>query len=255
MISKSEIKFLKSLNLLKFRNKHNMFKVEGWKSLKEFLVSDYKLVSIFATNDWMNAHNEGSKTRLLFNSFKIASEKQLKSISSLKNPNQIIGVFEKKQSEFNFLDINKKLTIVLEDVRNPGNFGSIIRTVDWFGIKNIICSKNSVDLYNPKVVQSSMGSLSRISVIYTDLKNLIIQLKKEGKYLLAADTTGEDFYKQEKLSEAIIFFGNESKGICEEIKLGVAKKIKIPNYNDSCESLNLSVSVGIIISEILRSKK
>mgnify|MGYP001214941445 CR=1 FL=1 len=182
MISKNEIKFLKSLNFLKFRDKHSMFKVEGWRSLKEFLKSDYKLVSIFAESNWLTSHNVSLKN------VNIIQQRDLRSISSLKNPNQIIGVFEKQKYQVEIDSFRKEIGVFLEDVTNPGNLGSIIRTCDWFGIKKIICSNDSVDVYNPKVVQSSMGSLSRVSIQYvnrdvfllhSDIRRLLTEFKKK----------------------------------------------------------------------------
>ena len=172
----------------------------------------------------------------------------------MKSPNQIVGVFETKEFNVNFKSLHNQIVIFLEEVTNPGNLGSIIRTADWFGVKNIICSNGSVDLYNPKVVQSSMGSLSRMSVSYVDLEEFILNVRKHNIFSLAADLNGEDIYSQKKISAGIIFFGNESKGVSEKIKSIASRRIKIPSYNHHCESLNLSVSSGIIISELFRKK-
>tara|TARA_B100000674_G_C37944218_1_gene964099 strand:- start:1095 stop:1835 length:741 start_codon:yes stop_codon:yes gene_type:complete len=246
MVSKSEIKFLNSLNLLKFRNKHNLFKVEGWRSIKEFLSSDYKLINLFVSKDFLKNSN-------LLDSFsyKVVNQSILNKISSLKSPSQTLAIFEKKTSSYNLLSLKKKLVIALEDISNPGNLGSIIRTADWFGIKHIFCSHNSVDLYNPKVIQSTMGSLSRVNVVYLDLSKLIDNLKKEKFKLFAADLNGSNFYNQ-KINNGIIFFGNESAGLSKKLSSKIINKIKVPSKNSQCDSLNLSVSFGIIVSEIVR---
>ena len=246
MVSKSEIKFLNSLNLLKCRNKHNLFKVEGWRSIKEFLSSDYKLINLFVSNDFLK------KSKIL-DSFhcKVVNQSILNKISSLKSPSQSLAIFEKKTSSYNLLSLKKKLVIALEDISNPGNLGSIIRTADWFGIKHIFCSHNSVDLYNPKVIQSTMGSLSRVNVVYLDLSKLIDNLKKEKFQIFAADLNGSNFYNQ-KINNGIIFFGNESAGLSKKLSSKIINKIKVPSKNSRCDSLNLSVSFGIIVSEIVR---
>ena len=246
MVSKSEIKFLHSLNLLKCRNKQNLFKVEGWRSIKEFLSSDYKLINLFVSNDFLKNSN-------LLDSFsyKVVNQSILNKISSLKSPSQTLAIFEKKTSSYNLLSLKKKLVIALEDISNPGNLGSIIRTADWFGIKHIFCSHNSVDLYNPKVIQSTMGSLSRVNVVYLDLSKLIDNLKKEKFKLFAADLNGSNFYNQ-KINNGIIFFGNESAGLSKKLSSKIINKIKVPSKNSQCDSLNLSVSFGIIVSEIVR---
>ena len=248
MISKNEIKFVKSLNLLKFRDKHNMFKVEGWRSLKEFLNSDYKLVSVFATSNWLMSNS------ISFKNVKKIQQKDLKSMSSLKTPSQVIGVFEKKRFQIDVNCFKNEIGIFLEDVTNPGNLGSIIRTCDWFGIKKIICSSESVDMYNPKVVQSSMGSLARLSISYVDRDIFLSQFKKNNILSFVADLNGESVFNKIKISNGVIFFGNESRGVSKKINLMAIKKITIPNKGDSCESLNLSVSFGIIISQLLMSK-
>ena len=246
MVSKSEIKFLHSLNLLKYRNKHNLFKVEGWRSIKEFLSSDYKLINLFVSKDFLKNSN-------LLDSFsyKVVNQSILNKISSLKSPTQTLAIFEKKTSSYNLLSLKKKLVIALEDISNPGNLGSIIRTADWFGIKHIFCSHNSVDLYNPKVIQSTMGSLSRVNVVYLDLSKLIDNLKKEKFKIFAADLNGSNFYNQ-KINNGIIFFGNESAGLSKKLSSKIINKIKVPSKNSQCDSLNLSVSFGIIVSEIVR---
>ena len=198
MISKNQLKFLKSLNQSKFRNKNNMFIVEGWRSIQDFINSDYKLVSVFATSRWINLNNNFKNTIQI-------NEEDLKKISSLKTPNQVLAIFEKKKlislNKVNF----KEIVVFLENISNPGNLGSIIRTCDWFGLNTIVCSESSVNIYNPKVIQSSMGSLSRVDVIYssTDLFLSIINKKKVIK--LVADLDGENVFSMSKISSGVLF--------------------------------------------------
>ena len=245
MISKNQLKFLKSLNQSKFRNKNNMFIVEGWRSIQDFINSDYKLVSVFATSRWINLNNNFK------NAIQINQE-DLKKISSLKNPNQVLAIFEKKKlislNKVNF----KKIVVFLENISNPGNLGSIIRTCDWFGLNTIVCSESSVDIYNPKVIQSSMGSLSRVNVIYSGTDLFLSFINKKKVIKLVADLDGENVFSMSKISSGVLFFGNESKGISEKIKKHGYNKITIPKKISNCESLNLSVSFGIILSNLLK---
>lgn len=245
MISKNQLKFLKSLNQSKFRNKNNMFIVEGWRSIQDFINSDYKLVSVFATSKWINLNNNFK------NAIQINQE-DLKKISSLKTPNQVLAIFEKKKlislNKVNF----KKIVVFLENISNPGNLGSIIRTCDWFGLNTIVCSESSVDIYNPKVIQSSMGSLSRVNVISSSTDLFLSFINKKKVIKLVADLDGENVFSMSKISSGVLFFGNEAKGISEKIKKHGYNKITIPKKISNCESLNLSVSFGIILSNLLK---
>tara|TARA_B100001057_G_scaffold489139_1_gene574803 strand:- start:4338 stop:5075 length:738 start_codon:yes stop_codon:yes gene_type:complete len=244
MVSKNQLKFLKSLNLSKFRNKNNMFIVEGWRSIQDFINSDHKLVSIFATSSWINL-NSNVKNIIQIN------QEDLNKVSSLKNPNQVLAIFEKKKIE-SLSNVNfKKIVVFLENISNPGNLGTIIRTCDWFGLNTIVCSENSVDVYNPKVIQSSMGSLSRVNVVYSSTDLFLSFINKKKVVKLVADLEGENVLSMGKISSGVLFFGNESKGISEKIKKHSFKKITIPKKVSNCESLNLSVSFGIILSKIL----
>ena len=247
MISKSEIKFIKSLNLQKFRDKNNVFKVEGWRTIKEFLSSDYKLIDLFVTNDFIK-----NDPFLDSKPFRVIQKMELHKISSLKTPNQTLAIFHKKKMDYKLNFLKENLVIALEDISNPGNLGSIIRTADWFGVKSIVCSLKSVDVYNPKVIQASMGSLSRVSVSYTDFSDFLLQLKKANVQTFGADLNGESFYGK-KIQKGVIFFGKESSGLSKNTCSLVSQKIKIPTKNELCDSLNLSVSFGIIMSELNRT--
>jgi len=153
--------------------------------------------------------------------------------------------------DFKLSFLKGNLVIALEGISNPGNLGSIIRTADWFGVQQIVCSLNSVDLYNPKVIQASMGSLSRVLVSYIDFSKFLLQLKQENIQTFAADLNGDSFYGK-KIKQGVIFFGRESSGLSKKTRSLVHQKIKIPSKNDLCDSLNLSVSFGIIMSELNR---
>jgi RNA methyltransferase, TrmH family len=174
----------------------------------------------------------------------------LKSISLLKTPNQVLGVFYKKSSSA-IKDFSNKISLMLDDLQDPGNLGTIIRIADWFAIENIICSENSVDCYNPKVVQSSMGSLSRVNVFYTNLLSFIEKNKKIDVY--ATTLSGNSIFKLAKINEGIILLGNESKGIKEDLLKLASQQITIPKIGHA-ESLNAAVAAGIMLSQILKTE-
>lgn len=241
MLSKSQIKLIKSLSQKKFRNKHQLFVVEGIKGIQELLNSDYELVSLYTTNSEFGVPDK---------SVDIIDEKELNKISFLKTPQRALAVFkisEKKKPEI------KDLTLVLDGVRDPGNLGTIIRLCDWFGIENLICSLDTVDCYNPKVVQASMGSLSRVRVFYNDLENFLNMNPRIPVFGTLLD--GKNVYSEKLPQKALIVMGNEANGISEEIKNLISQKITIPQFGKSreTESLNVATATSIILSEFRRS--
>ena len=234
MITKNQIKLIKSLRLKKNRIQSGFFVAEGEKIVDELLKSDLEAVNIFSISE---------KYKNLKNYISINST-QLKQISNLKSPNNVLGIFKipaNKKIDFN-LNI-----VALEEINDPGNLGTIIRLCDWFGIKNIICSQNSVDCYNPKVVQSSMGSISRVSISYMEFDNLISSVSYNT---VAADLHGKSLKEHIFSKNQIIFFGNESNGFSQKVSSNIKTKITIQRYNDNVESLNLASSVAIILSEL-----
>ena len=239
MITANQKKFVKSLSQKKFRNIHKCFVVEGIKMVEELLTSNFDIHSIYAVKDCLvNLNNYDVIT---------ISEKELLSISSFKTPNQILAVVNYKENDI--ADIDNNFSIVLDNIQDPGNLGTIIRTADWFGIKNIICSNNSVDIYNPKVIQATMGSIFRVKVCYTDLRELI---SNTSKNVYAAVIEGEDVYKT-KLNQnnSYLLMGNESKGISEELLPLIKHKITIPKKG-LAESLNVSVATAILCAEFVK---
>ena len=233
MVGKNQIRFLKSLGLKKNRFKYKKIIVEGTKTIKEFIDSKYKLDQLYSLD---------SKK---INNFKpeIITKSQLKSISSQKTPNGTLAVFNIADKSIQ----DTSFYVVLDNISDPGNLGTIIRTCEWFGINQIICSNTSVDCYNPKVIQSSMGSLSRVNVIYTEIFKF---LKSKNLPIYAADLKGEKLKKSKISDKCIWVFGSESHGISEKIKKFVDISFTIPKYNENVktESLNLSTSLAIILS-------
>jgi len=233
MVGKNQIRFLKSLGLKKNRIKYNKIVVEGTKTIKEFIDSKYMLDQLYSLD---------SKK---INNFQpeIITKSQLKSISSQKTPNGTLAVFNIADKSIQ----DSSFYVVLDNISDPGNLGTIIRTCEWFGINQIICSNNSVDCYNPKVIQSSMGSLSRVNIIYTDILKF---LQSKNLPIYAADIEGQKIGKSKISDKCIWLFGSESHGISQKIKKLVDISFTIPKYNQDVktESLNLATSLAIILS-------
>ena len=240
MLSKNQIKLINSLKKKKFRLQNRLFIAEGVKVVEELLESKLILHSIYSTTAYSN--------RLNLEGIQIIDEKELKSISEFTNPNQILAVFQIPEME----KIKKiGLTLVLDEINDPGNLGTIIRLCDWFGVDQLVCSLNTVDIFNPKVVQASMGSLSRLSIAYTDLVDL---LESESRPVYGALLEGENVYKTTLSNDAVLVMGNEANGISAEIKNLITKPITIPQFGNvqKTESLNVATATAILLSEFRR---
>ncbi|UIR56591.1 RNA methyltransferase [Sphingobacterium sp. SRCM116780] len=248
MLSKAQITLISSLQNKKFRKQHGLFIVEGIKSVLEFLSSSYQVDSIFYTED---VQTKVGKISGKIKSYPL-SENEFQKISALKSPQGILALVHiPEQKELNVADFRSQHTLLLDDVQDPGNLGTIIRTAEWFGFQNIICSIGTVDAYNPKVVQATMGSLSRIHVHYVDLKAFILAAKIP---VFGALLNGESIYQTDWPQESFIILGNEGNGISEEIIQLVDKPVAIPRIGQA-ESLNVAVATTIFCSEIARTKK
>ncbi|QXP79995.1 MULTISPECIES: TrmH family RNA methyltransferase [Winogradskyella] len=239
MLSKNQIKLIKSLGQKKGRQQNGLFIVEGIKGISEFLKSDYKLKNLYTTQSIFEAPNH------LISEI---SEADLKKITALKNPNTALAIFEIPES---ISSQEKGLVVALDDVRDPGNLGTIIRLCDWYGIKNLVCSHNTVDCYNSKVVQATMGSLTRVNLLYVDLVNYLQSSKLDtfGTFL-----EGENIYTANLPTEGIIILGNEANGISEAIEAKVNRKVTIPQFGavKATESLNVANATAILLSEFSR---
>lgn len=240
MLSKSQIKLITSLQQKKYRNKYNLFVVEGKKSVFEFINSDFELESLFYTDDFSD--------NLPTNNAQLITANELKKISALKNPNQILGVF--KITVSNTIS-ESGLIVALDSISDPGNLGTIIRLCDWFGVKQLICSLDTVDCFNPKVVQASMGSLTRINIAYTNLNKY---LSNASLPIFASLMDGGTVYNTDLSSNAILVMGNEANGISEAIIKFATDKISIPRFGDllKTESLNVATATAILLSEFRR---
>ncbi len=250
MLSKKIVKYIQSLSHKKFRDEQGVFLAEGPKVVTEFLLSEkLQCDMICAQREWL-IENDSILKKIAHENIFETNDHWLKSISVLKTPNKVVGVFRKKILD-DPANIACKFSLMLDDLQDPGNMGTVIRIADWFAIENIICSENCVDCYNPKVVQSSMGSLARVNMVYTDLISFVQSNKKINLY--AAALSGTSIFELPKTKAGIILIGNESKGVNEDLLRLSNQKITIPRYG-SAESLNAAVASGIILSQILNNR-
>ncbi len=241
MLSKNQIKLIKSLSQKKFREQHGLFTVEGIKGITEFLNSSYQLHHIYTTEAVFNCSQDDCT---------IVSDTDLKRISNLKSPNTAVAVF--KVAEQQSIGTSG-LIVALDAVRDPGNLGTIIRLCDWFGIKDLVCSKTTVDCYNSKVVQATMGSLTRVNIHYTNLEDFIktSKLTSFGTFL-----DGKNIYSTGLPPEGIIVLGNEANGISDSLADYLDERITIPQFGDlkTTESLNVATATAITLSEFKRAQ-
>ena len=238
MISKSQIKLIRSLQQKKYRSKLKLFVAEGPKVINELLTAKFKLHSLYATvgNLFTGVNSE------------IISDEEISKISFLKNANNSVAVFtipEQKKPK------KEGITLLLDSVRDPGNLGTIIRLSDWFNVSNIICSSDSVDCFNPKVIQATMGSISRVSISYCDLTTY---LSLSDLPVYAGTMDGKNIYKEKLPENAIVIVGNEANGISDNLLNLTTHKIGIPRFgnNHQTESLNVAVATAILFSEFKR---
>lgn len=241
MVSKNQIKLITSLQQKKYRKEHKMFVAEGRKVIQELLQSNFELVNMFATSMLFPEMSQHKMT--------LVSDADLKKITALATANDCLAVFkipaEKK--------INASgLIVALDDIRDPGNLGTIIRLCDWFGIKELICSEETVDIYNPKVVQATMGSIARVNVSYLNLEQYIKDTKLP---VFGTFMDGKNIYKTDLPSEGIIVMGNEANGISAAIENLAKNRLSIPRFGDlqQTESLNVATATSIILSEFKRN--
>jgi RNA methyltransferase, TrmH family len=240
MVSKNQIKLISSLHQKKYRIAHQLFIAEGVKGINELLQSNFELEHLYVTIDEFKSVSTTQKT--------VISDADLKKISALTTPNTCLAVFKiPKEKPF----LNKGLIVALDTIRDPGNMGTILRLCDWFGINQVVCSKETVDLYNPKVVQATMGSIARVNVNYLNLKNF---LETTSLPIYGTFMDGEDLYNSEITNEGIIILGNEANGISKEIEALVTKRITIPRFGNlqQTESLNVATATAIVLSEFKR---
>ena len=239
-LNKSTVKLIQSLKQQKYRKEHQLFVVEGRKMVEELLQSNMKTLCLFATERFLHDY-EIHDERL-----EIATEVQMEQMSDFTTPPGILAVAEMPEQK----DIKTEgLVLALDGIANPGNLGTIIRTAEWFGVKQIVCSDDCVELWNPKVIQATMGSVFRMQIAYTDLERFLDVSKKDGKAIYGALLQGENIFKKNKWDDGIIVIGSESHGIRGGILPLITHPITIPRAEDSVtESLNASMAAGIILA-------
>ena len=240
MISKNQIKFIRSLELKKNRKQNGLFVAEGPKVVGDLLHADYKARMLFATKPYPGAE--------------LITDDELQRISFLQHPQEILAVFEMPTLNSQPSPLNPQLSLALDGVQDPGNLGTIIRIADWFGISTIYCSPETADVYNPKVVQATMGSLAHVQVVYTDLLALVSQLPPSYP-VYGTLLDGENIYQQELTSEGIIVMGNEGNGISQALREHINRRLLIPDFHTGelrAESLNVAIATAITCSEFKR---
>lgn len=240
MVSKNQIKLINSLQQKKYRKLHNLFIAEGKKVIQELIDANFSLVHLFVTQTDLFDKKHAAT---------LISDSELKKISALTSANDCLAVFKIKEYSSS---ANSGLELALDNIKDPGNMGTIIRLCDWFGISKIVCSEETVDMYNPKVVQATMGSLARVEVEYT---NLAAYLKATDLEIFGTFMDGENIYKKELPTSGILVMGNEANGISSEIEKLITQKIAIQRFGNlqQTESLNVATATAIFLSEFKRS--
>lgn len=256
MISKNRIKYVHSLEMKKYRKKEGVFVAEGHKLVGDLLESgSFACKYLMATDEWLEQNKNLLEESLKHVEMNQVTEDELRKVSFQEMPQQVLAIFE--QPEY-VVDVNeeanKNLCLVLDDVQNPGNMGTIVRMADWFGIEHVFCSIGCADIYNPKTVQATMGAMARVQVHYVDIPEMLKNLDKKipvyGTFL-----DGENLYQKELENRGLIVMGNEGKGVSEVVESFVNERLFIPNYPEgrkTSESLNVAIATAIICAEFRR---
>ena len=246
-LSKNRIKYIHSLELKKNRKADKVFLAEGPKLVGD-LLEHFSCQFLIATSEWLS-----NNRHLPVEDVTEVSEEELSRASLLKTPQQVLAVFQQPDEKLDISVINRSLCLALDDVQDPGNLGTIIRLADWFGIEHIFCSPNTVDVFNPKTVQATMGGIARVKLHYTPLPELIKSLKDVPVYGTFLD--GKNMYEQPLSSYGLIVMGNEGNGIGNEVEQLINRKLYIPNYpadRETSESLNVAIATAVVCAEFRR---
>jgi TrmH family RNA methyltransferase len=246
MFTKNQAKLIKSLDEKKNRVELGLFLVEGEKSVSELLDSDFEIDLILTTTEFFEKF--GEKIREKSKTYEIVNQFDLEKVGTFATNNAALAVVKQKENK-NFEIKKDEVVIALDEIKDPGNLGTIIRIADWYGIKNIVASKNTVDFYNPKVITATKGSFTRVNMFYTDLNDF---LSKTELPILGAFLNGENIHETKFPASGILVMGNESNGVSEEIEKLITKKITIPAYGKA-ESLNVAIATAIILDNWKRN--
>ena len=247
MLSKNKIKYIHSLELKKNRKKEGVFVAEGHKLVGD-LLPHFHCRLILATTTWLEEHHDIQADEII----EITPEELVKA-SLLKTPQEVLAIFEQPQYDYTTDVIKNSLCLALDDIQDPGNLGTIIRLADWFGIEHIFCSQGTVDVYNSKVIQATMGALARVKVHYCNLPELISSLKNVPVYGTFLD--GENIYNKPLSENGLIIMGNEGNGVSKEVSQLINNKLYIPNYpsgRTTSESLNVAIATAVVCAEFRR---
>jgi TrmH family RNA methyltransferase len=257
MLSRNQVKHIHSLKQKKFREIHRQFLAEGSKLILDILESQTRVIAVYATAEWLKQNEQVLLSKKI--PFTEISGEEMERITALSSPSPALAIAEIPEGPILPGKIVQDLILVLDDIKDPGNLGTIIRIADWFGIGFIVCSENTVDLYNPKVIQASMGSVARVSVAYGNLPAFLSSLDPAVE-IYGTFAEGENIYSTLLDPKGIIVIGNESAGISPEVFSKITCKISIPSYSPAAgheshaESLNASIAAAIVCSEFRRRK-
>jgi TrmH family RNA methyltransferase len=248
MLSRNLISKIQKLKQSKFRRETGLFIAEGPKIVAELLASDWQIDAIYGTEEWQKHNNPLLESNP--DPFETGSGKELERISFLKNPNQVLAVVAARKDDPLLLDEDAQPALLLDGISDPGNLGTIIRSADWFGFDRIICSNNCVELYNPKVIQATMGSFIRVRLYYTHIPEL---LARHGHApVFGTSMSGRSLYETEFPEGSFVIVGNESHGISEDVVPLVDQWVTIPSKSGHTESLNAAIAASLILSEVSR---
>lgn len=251
MLSKNKIKFIRSLHTKKGREAEKCFIAEGERIVNEIIESETEILFIVATKLWIEKNYFQTKHIEIIE----VEQNDLSQISTLSTPQQVLCIARVPNTDFCIENIKDELTLALDSVQDPGNMGTIIRLANWFGIKTILCSHSTVDAFNPKVVQASMGGICRVQIVYDNLSAIIAQIKEDNQIpVYGTFLEGENVYETKLTNNGIVVLGNEGNGISQELEQLITRKISIPSFsqNNVVESLNVSIAAAILCSEFRR---
>lgn len=250
MISKNQLKYVRQLEQKKYRKREGLFVAEGVKVVNDLLLR-YQPKMLFATHEYLETHPLHNAT---FETIEVSPD-ELTRLSFQQHPQQVLALFPIPTINYNLSSINNNLSLALDGVQDPGNLGTIIRIADWFGIENIYCSEDTVDAWNPKVVQATMGSISRVNLIYIDLPQMLDNLPPDfpvyGTFL-----DGKNIYEESLSQESLVIMGNEGNGISDAVRSRVNRRLLIPDFHqgETADSLNVAIATAITCSEFRRRK-
>ena len=247
MISKNQIKFVRQLEQKKFRKAENLFIAEGHKVVGDLLAAGFRPTQLFATNEWISCNPTVSAIEV--------TPDELARVSLQQHPQQVLALFPIPNYDPSspIAQHLSSLSLLLDNIQDPGNLGTIIRIADWFGINTLICSEDTADAWNPKVVQATMGSLARVNIIYTSLPTMLDRLP-DNYPVYGTFLDGNNIYTEQLTSSGLIIMGNEGNGISEEVRQRVNRRLLIPDFHqgETADSLNVAIATAITCSEFRR---